>query len=71
MYGSSLESSIVAVVVPNKVAIEAWAKSNGVSGDYAAICANEKVGTSARRYEQQRLSLFSACRFAPVCASHA
>ena len=58
VYGSSLESSIVAVVVPNQEAIGAWAKSNGVSGDYAALCANEKVGTSAWRPERRCLFCF-------------
>ncbi|KXZ49465.1 hypothetical protein GPECTOR_21g691 [Gonium pectorale] len=34
VYGNSFESCLVAVVVPNKDVITAWAKENGVTGEY-------------------------------------
>jgi long-chain acyl-CoA synthetase len=33
----------VALIVPDKVAIEGWAKKEGLSGDFASLCDNEAV----------------------------
>lgn len=46
IYGNSFESSLVAVVNPNKDALEHWAADCGVSGDLAALCENPE----ARKY---------------------
>lgn len=43
MYGNSFESSLVAVVNPNKQALERWAESNGVTGEFATICEDPKA----------------------------
>ncbi|CAK9163063.1 unnamed protein product [Ilex paraguariensis] len=43
IYGNSFESFLVAVVNPNKQAIEHWAEENGVSGDFDSLCENPKV----------------------------
>lgn len=43
MYGNSFESSLVAVVNPNKQALERWAESSGVTGEFATICENPKA----------------------------
>ncbi|KAM7525868.1 hypothetical protein LguiA_015770 [Lonicera macranthoides] len=43
IYGNSFESFLVAVVNPNKQAIERWAEENGVSGDFVSLCENPKV----------------------------
>jgi long-chain acyl-CoA synthetase len=43
VYGNSFESSLVAVVNPNKQALERWAESNGVTGDFATICEDPKA----------------------------
>ncbi|KAI5655337.1 hypothetical protein M9H77_32524 [Catharanthus roseus] len=43
VYGNSFESYLVAVVNPNKQAIEKWAEENGVSGDFNSLCENPKV----------------------------
>ena len=43
VYGNSFESSLVAVVNPNKQALERWAESNGVTGEFAAICEDPKA----------------------------
>ena len=52
VYGNSFESFLVAVVVPEKQAIEDWAALNGKSGDYAEFCNDPK----ARRYIQDELN---------------
>ncbi|XP_062206515.1 long chain acyl-CoA synthetase 4-like isoform X2 [Phragmites australis] len=43
VYGNSFESSLIAVVNPNKQALERWAESNGVTGDFASICEDPKA----------------------------
>ncbi|XP_022738099.1 long chain acyl-CoA synthetase 5-like isoform X2 [Durio zibethinus] len=43
IYGNSFESFLVAVVNPNKQALESWAAGNGVSGDFDSICQNPKA----------------------------
>ncbi|KAF5734323.1 long chain acyl-CoA synthetase 4 [Tripterygium wilfordii] len=40
IYGNSFESFLVAVVNPNKQALERWAEENGVSGDFDSLCEN-------------------------------
>ncbi|RXH95733.1 hypothetical protein DVH24_008233 [Malus domestica] len=43
VYGNSFESFLVAVVNPNKQAVESWAQQNGISGDFKSLCENAKV----------------------------
>uniref|UniRef100_A0ACD5VXQ7 Uncharacterized protein n=1 Tax=Avena sativa TaxID=4498 RepID=A0ACD5VXQ7_AVESA len=43
VYGNSFESFLVAVVNPNKEALESWAAGNGISGDFEALCENPKA----------------------------
>ncbi|KAJ0549374.1 putative long-chain-fatty-acid--CoA ligase, CDP-diacylglycerol--inositol 3-phosphatidyltransferase [Helianthus annuus] len=43
VYGNSFESCLVAVVNPNKSAIEKWARSSEVSGDFESLCNNPKA----------------------------
>ncbi|KAK9121892.1 hypothetical protein Syun_019509 [Stephania yunnanensis] len=43
VYGNSFESFLVAVVNPNKQALESWAEENGISGDFASLCENPKA----------------------------
>merc|ERR1711904_434472 len=38
VYGCSFESCLVAVVVPSEEKLMAWAKAQGIDGDYAAVC---------------------------------
>ena len=57
VHGDSLQSTLVSVVCPDPVALEAAAKAKGVSGDFAALCANaacralvlEEVAATCRR----------------------
>ncbi|CAA6665862.1 unnamed protein product [Spirodela intermedia] len=43
IYGSSFESFLVAVVTPNKQALERWAEESGVPGDFSSLCENHLV----------------------------
>ncbi|GLJ08586.1 hypothetical protein SUGI_0091790 [Cryptomeria japonica] len=43
IYGSSFESWLVAVVVPETVEIESWAKKNGLKGDFNKLCLEPKL----------------------------
>lgn len=52
VYGNSFESFLVAVVVPEKQAIDDWAALNGKSGDFSKLCTDPK----ARRYIQDELN---------------
>uniref|UniRef100_A0A5B6Z5D0 Long-chain-fatty-acid--CoA ligase n=1 Tax=Davidia involucrata TaxID=16924 RepID=A0A5B6Z5D0_DAVIN len=40
IYGNSFESFLVAVINPNKQALEHWAEENGVPGDFNSLCEN-------------------------------
>ncbi|KAL9271915.1 Long chain acyl-CoA synthetase 4-like protein [Drosera capensis] len=42
VYGNSFQSFLVAVGIPNEYALMEWAATNGVSGDFVAICENPK-----------------------------
>lgn len=43
IYGNSFESFLVAVVNPNKEALESWAAANGITGDFESLCQNPKA----------------------------
>ncbi|KAJ0986188.1 hypothetical protein J5N97_004544 [Dioscorea zingiberensis] len=43
VYGNSFESFLVAIINPNKQALEHWAEANGVTGDFDALCGNPKA----------------------------
>lgn len=43
VYGNSFESTLLAVCIPNQPALEAWAQSNGVAGDFAQLCKDPKA----------------------------
>ena len=42
VYGNSLESTVVAVAVPNEPTLLEWAQTNGEEGDFATLCKNPK-----------------------------
>ncbi|XAR55132.1 Long-chain-fatty-acid--CoA ligase [Bertholletia excelsa] len=63
VYGNSFESFLVAVVNPNKQALERWAKENGVPGDFNAICETAKakeyiIGELTRIGKEKKLKGF-------------
>ena len=41
LYGDSLKSCAVAIIVPDEEAVSAWAKENNVSGSFAELCTND------------------------------
>ncbi|GAB2225459.1 hypothetical protein Droror1_Dr00006251 [Drosera rotundifolia] len=43
VYGNSFHSFLVAIVNPNQQALESWAESHGLSGDFPALCQNPKA----------------------------
>lgn len=43
IYGNSFESFLVAILNPNKQALERWAEANGVTGDFEALCQDPKA----------------------------
>ncbi|KAL0408039.1 UNVERIFIED_CONTAM: Long chain acyl-CoA synthetase 4 [Sesamum radiatum] len=43
VYGNSFESFLVAIINPNKQAVEQWAEKNGISGDFNGLCENTEV----------------------------
>ena len=38
VYGNSYKSTLVAIVVPDKKPLMAWAKENGLGSDFKAVC---------------------------------
>ena len=59
VYGNSYETCLVAVVKPEKAALQEWAESEGIEGDMTTICGHPKVGTASQTVKGQR-SAFSA-----------
>jgi len=43
VHGDSLQSKLVAIVVPDQEYLEDWAKKNGFGGSYKEVCQNLKV----------------------------
>ena len=41
IYGDSLKSCVVAIIVPDEEAVKLWAEENGVSGDFKELCNND------------------------------
>ncbi|KAG4154937.1 hypothetical protein ERO13_D03G083000v2 [Gossypium hirsutum] len=63
IYGNSFESFLVAVVNPNKEALESWAADNNVSGDFESLCKNPKakefiLGELAKTGKEKKLKGF-------------
>lgn len=43
VYGDSLQSKLVAIVVPDQEYLESWAKNNGFKGSFAELCKNSEI----------------------------
>ncbi|XP_073051955.1 long chain acyl-CoA synthetase 4-like [Primulina eburnea] len=43
IYGNSFESFLIAIINPNKEALEQWAEKAGISGDFGSLCENVEV----------------------------
>ena len=46
VYGNSYESTLVAIVVPDKKTLMSWASENGAGSDFKAVCSKPAVSTS-------------------------
>ena len=46
IYGDSLKSCVVAIIVPDEDVVNVWAKENNISGSFAELCANDVRMTS-------------------------
>uniref|UniRef100_A0A5B6Z3S2 Long-chain-fatty-acid--CoA ligase n=1 Tax=Davidia involucrata TaxID=16924 RepID=A0A5B6Z3S2_DAVIN len=67
IYGNSFESFLVAIINPNKQALERWAEENGLSGDFNSICENPKakeymLGELVRIAKEKKLKGFEFVR---------
>lgn len=52
VYGNSYESFLVAVVIPEKKEVQAFAKQQGISGEYSTLLTNDKV----RKYVMEEVN---------------
>ena len=43
IYGHSLKSTLVAIVVPDELATASWAESKGIKGSYEELCARDDL----------------------------
>lgn len=74
VYGNSFQSFLVAVVNPNKQALECWAEENGVAGDFSSLCQHprakayiiEKLNKIARENKLKGFELIKAVHLDPV-----
>lgn len=49
VYGNSYESSLVAIVVPDKKELDGWAKENGLTTDFDALVKEPQVASLSGR----------------------
>lgn len=74
VYGNSFQSFLVAVVNPNKQALECWAEENGVAGDFSSLCQHprakayiiEKLNKIAKENKLKGFELIKAVHLDPV-----
>ena len=43
IYGDSLRSCLVAIIVPDEEIVKTWAEENGISGTFADLCNNDVI----------------------------
>lgn len=41
VYGESLKSTLVGIVVPDQIVLEIWCRNNNVSGTFSEMCRNK------------------------------
>lgn len=67
MYGNSFESFLVAVVIPERKALEDWAQNNQETGDFVSLCKNQKarkyildeLNSTGKKHQVHTLKLYS------------
>ena len=73
VYGNSFESFLVAVVVPERKALEDWASSNQETGDFSALCNNSKsrkyildeLNSTAKKHQLRGFEMLRAVHLEP------
>ncbi|PHT42111.1 Long chain acyl-CoA synthetase 4 [Capsicum baccatum] len=73
IYGNSFESFLVAVVVPERKALEDWASSNQQTGDFSSLCNNTKarkyildeLNSTARKHQLRGFEMLGAVHLEP------
>ncbi|GFP85440.1 long chain acyl-coa synthetase 2 [Phtheirospermum japonicum] len=74
VYGDSFESFLVAVVVPEKKALENWAANYQEKGDFQSLCSNAKakkyildeLNNTAKRHNLRGFEMLRAVHLEPV-----
>ncbi|KAI5661014.1 hypothetical protein M9H77_20337 [Catharanthus roseus] len=74
VYGNSFESFLVAVVVPERKALEDWAANNNESGDFKSLCSNIKarkyvlneLNSTAKNYQLRGFEMLKAIHLEPI-----
>ncbi|KAL2477203.1 Long chain acyl-CoA synthetase 2 [Forsythia ovata] len=74
VYGNSFESFLVAVVVPERKALEDWAANNEVKGDFKSLCSNlkarkyflDELNGTAKRYNLRGFEMLKAVHLEPI-----
>lgn len=67
VYGNSFESFLVAVINPQKQALEHWAEENGIKGDFNALCEDKRakdyiLGELSRIAKEKKLKGYEVIR---------
>ena len=70
VYGNSYETCLVAVVKPEKAALQEWAESQDIEGDLSALCEQPKVratpsGTLTHDLRGRHLHIAASSIFQP------
>lgn len=73
VYGSSFESFLVGVVVPERNSLEKWAADNEVKGDFQELCKTPKIrkyildelNNTARKHEHKGYEMLKAIHLEP------
>lgn len=74
VYGNSFESFLVAVVVPERKALEDWAVSNQEKVDFPSLCNNtnarkyilDELNTTAKRHNLRGFEMLRAVQLEPI-----
>ncbi|CAI9104436.1 OLC1v1003104C1 [Oldenlandia corymbosa var. corymbosa] len=74
IYGNSFESFLVAVVVPEKAALEDWAVQNNMEGDFKSLCNSVKarkyilgeLNNTAKKHQLRGFEMLKAVHLDPI-----
>ncbi|KAF7810939.1 long chain acyl-CoA synthetase 2-like [Senna tora] len=74
VYGNSFESFLVAVVVPEKKAIEDWAEKHNLTGDFRSLCENlkarkfilDELNSTGQKHQLRGFEMLKAVYLEPI-----